>query len=384
MPEEKKEVVAANNVQLCNAQQLQVQLVAELEKGFAQMGTKFDDYGKDCVVNAIAGLLTTCKNQKIDFKSLDPTLLRLQLENVGLTKLNYNAIPAEIYFDLRKNTYKDKETYSIAIKPQGAGNEKLVREFGVNLKELCSAWLVREGDEFTLGSFNGIEQTPPTWIRKSLNKKIIYVVYPAKKQDGTVEYLIADRDSVKANLIAQIRQNALYKFKTKKTNQYGKEYEVVDDKKRDEFYAQLEKDFEGKTLDEVLALPDYADYINPTYTSGGSKEAMILRKMKNNALKNYPREFDKTQTAVKEAVVSMFEDVDETVMEQAKVVKDATVIVDAEIGEKVADENAPQDFDVDNEEPNGGSEELDSALPPEEEKTEPTGDKPNYSSLFGK
>lgn len=350
MAEEKKNNVATvGEVKLNNGTQLQVTLINELDKGLEEMGAKFTDYGKQCVINAIAGLVTTCKNQKISFNDLDPTLLRLQLQNVGLTELNFNAYPPEVFVDLRKNTVKDKEgnakeVYAITIKPQGAGNEKLVRKFGVNLKELKPCWLVREGDEFTLGSFDGINQTPPTWVRKSLSAKVIMVVYPVITTNG-VEYLMADRDSVKTNLIAQIRQNALYKFK-KDVEYNGRKYQKTDEEARDSFYANIEKDFEGKTLDEVLAMPEYADYINPTYTSGGSKESMIVRKMKNNALKNYPREYD-TNT-IKEAVVGMFEDSDDTVLEPAKAVrKDVADIVDAEIKEPVASDDAPQDFDVD-------------------------------------
>lgn len=385
MPE-KNDIATVGDVKLTSGQQFQVQLLAELEKSTQSMGTEFSDYGKKCVVNSIAGLVTVCKNNKISLAELDPVLLRLQLQNIGFTELNYASIPAEVFIDLRKTTIKDKdgnekETYTVAIKPQGAGNEKLVRKFGVNIKELLPAWLVREGDEFTLGSFDGIKQTPPTWVRKSLDKKVIMVVYPVIKTNGDVEYLMASRDSVKANLIAQIRQNSMNAFK-KDVTYNGKTYKKNDTEARDQFYAQVEKDFDGKSLDEILALPEYAEYINPTYTSGGSKEQMILRKMRNNALKNYPREYD--TSLIKDAVQNMFEDTDETVKEPAKVVKqDVVDAVEFEIAQTPATADAPKDFEVDD---NGvvitPTENQEPQVEETKEKEEQKNSSENYEEMF--
>lgn len=343
-----KKAVSTTPATVPSGSDYQVQLVSELEKATSELGAKFSDYGKTCVINAIAGLVTVCKANKIEIKNLDPVLLRLQLQNIGFTELNYASIPSELYIDLRKTKdSNNNEIYSVAIKPQGAGNEKLVRKFGVGIKKdgLLPAWLVREGDEFTLGSFDGIKQTPPTWVRKSLDKKIVMVVYPVIKTNGDVEYLMASRDSIIPNLIAQIRQNSMNAFIVEVESK-GYKYKKVDKDKRDAFYKEIEKDFEGKSLDDILAMEKYIDYINPTYTSGGSKEQMILRKMKNNALKNYPREYDTTLT--KESVENMFEDNDDTVKEVAPILKhDVIDSVEVEIAEPIANEDAPKDFNVD-------------------------------------
>ena len=58
-------------------------------------------YGKKCAINVIAGVIAFLKEQGKDVKDVNITLLRLSIQNVALTELNYAAIPAEIYFDLR-------------------------------------------------------------------------------------------------------------------------------------------------------------------------------------------------------------------------------------------------------------------------------------------
>lgn len=338
-----------STVKLNQMQQYQVDVVNEVEKGLQEVGQTFTDYGKQCVINAMAAIIINCKNNKIKPGDIDQTMLKIALTNVGLTELNFNAIPAEAFIDLRKagGRKDDKgeyhENYSIAIRPQGAGNEKLVRRFGVNVKDLKSPLLIREGDEYELPGFDGEKMTPFTWKPKSLDKKVIMVVYPLLKKDGTYEYLMATRDSIIPNLIAQIRQNNLYSEKFKKTNSKG--YEYIDTSLRDEFYEKLNKSFEGKTLDEILADPEWKDELSNTYTSGGSKEAMILRKMKNNALKYYPREYN--SAAVAEAVKDMFEDKDDSLNEKPKnfVDVDAVQKVEQQLDED-SKEDAIQDFDV--------------------------------------
>lgn len=308
---------------------LQDQLLSELDTAAKNMGQDFTEYGKKCVVNAIASLVIYTKQNNIQINEFDPTLVRLALQNIGYTELNIAAIPSECYFDIRK-TKDGKRT--LTIKPQGAGNEKLLRAYGVGVKEVKNAWLIREGDEFTYPSFNGLEMTPPKWTPKSFDKKIIMVVYPVIKLDNSVEYLIATREGIKPNIIAQVRQNSLY------------------DKDKDRIYAQIEEDAEKLTVDQLLAKPEWAKIINPTYTSGGSKEQMILRKMKNNALKNYPKEYRDAFMA--EAVKEMFEDNDDSIKVNKGEVIDAEVDpvekVEQEINEKPQVDAVP-DFKVDEE-----------------------------------
>lgn len=303
---------------------LQDQLLAELDKSAQDMGQDFSDYGRKCVVNAIASLVIYTKEKGIELTEFDATLVRLALQNIGYTELNIAAIPSECYFDIRK-TKDGKKT--LAIKPQGIGNEKLLRTYGVNVKEVRSPWKVREGDDFTYPSYDGLNVTPPKWTPKSFDKKIIMVVYPVIKNDNTVEYLIATREGVKPNIVAQIRQNTMY------------------EKNKDDIYARLEKDAENKTVDELLTIKEWVEYINPTYTSSGSREQMILRKMCNNALKNYPKDYK--DSYMKNAVENMFEDNDDSIKERKDYIEaDAVEKVEKEIAEQPSDEKV-NDFNAD-------------------------------------
>jgi len=47
----------------------------------------------------------------------------------------------------------------------------------------------------------------------------------------------------------------------------------------------------NKTLDEILDDTTLAPWISVAWREPQSKEAMIVRKMRNNAVKNYPKEF---------------------------------------------------------------------------------------------
>lgn len=309
-------------------QQFQIDIVEGIAKTLKNSQCELTPYGKKCAVNCIAGIISFLKQNGKSLKDdIDLDLLKLSVQNIALTELNYASLPPEIYFDLRGK--------NLTVKPQGAGNEKLVRTYGVGVKELSSPWLVREGDEFTLPSYDGDKINPPKWVQKSLNGKVVAVVYRVLKTNGETEWLISGREEVCTNLIAQIRQNSLYAFQKKDVDGkpiYNKftHRPLVDEEKRDAFYESLE----GRTLDDLLADKSLRDYINPTYTSGGSREAMIVRKMKNNALKNYPREYN--NALQKDAVQNMFEENDESILEKPIQEVDITPI----------EEDAPLDFDI--------------------------------------
>ena len=102
---------------------------------------------------------------------------------------------------------------------------------------------------------------------------------------------------------------------------------------------------------------------------------MILRKMKNNALKNYPKEYD--NAAQRDAVENMWEDKDDSLNDKPSVAKDVVTKVEKEINEETK-EGAIQDFTVDedgvvaNEKP---SEEKKEEAPKEEVKSQTSEEK---------
>lgn len=322
MPETKNSVTT-----LSGGLALQDKLLSELDVAAKNMGQDFTDYGKKCVVNAIASIVIHCKSEGSDLTQFDSNLLRLALQNIGYTELNIAAIPSECYLDIRKG--KDGKKM-IAIKPQGAGNEKLLRTYGVGIKEVRNPWLIREGDDFAFPAYDGLNVIPPKWTPKSFDKKVIMVVYPVIKVDGSVEYLIATRESVKPNIVAHIRQNALYS------------------PNKDTIYEELNKIADSVSVDDLLANEKFRKFINPTYLSAGSKEAMLLRKMKNNATKNYPKEYRDAYMA--DAVKNMFEDVDESLNEKPTDVVDAHVDPVEKVEEDIAAKPQGEpisDFDAD-------------------------------------
>lgn len=314
-----------NEIALTKIQQYQVKVIQEITETLKKSDCEVSPYGQKCMTNAIAGVVSYLKSNGKSFEDINLDLFKINIQNIGLLELNYASIPAELYVDVHGDV--------LTLKPQGAGNEKLTRKYGVNVADLSQPWLVREGDEFTLPSFDGEKVNPPKWVMKSLDKKVIAVVYMLTKTDGTKEWLIAGREEVASNLIAQIRQNALYKFYKKDENGkdvYDKKNKrVIDTDAREEFYDSLN----DRTLEDLLNDKSLREYISPSYLSGGSKEQMIIRKMKNNALKNYPREYD--NAFVRDAVVDMFEEKDSTIIEKPE------EVVDVEVKE-----SAPKDFKV--------------------------------------
>jgi len=167
-----------------------------------------------------------------------------------------------------------------------------LREFGVDVERVYSPWFVRENDEFTLPSFNGLELTPPTWKPKDYHSKIIKVVYPILKKGDVVEYHISEREEVVHNLQAHI------------TNNLSKNKSVTDERKN-----ELNSLAASKTLGEILSCDELLPYISPAWKNAGSSEAMILRKMRNNAIKKISKEFKNAYQAA--AYESTFEDYDQ-------------------------------------------------------------------------
>ena len=89
--------VTKTNTSISPMQKFQVDLANQVEKGLTEVGQSFTEYGKRCVVNAIAAVILQAKAQNVDLKDVDQTTLKIALTNVGLTELNFNAIPAETF-----------------------------------------------------------------------------------------------------------------------------------------------------------------------------------------------------------------------------------------------------------------------------------------------
>ena len=184
---------------------------------------------------------------------------------------------------------------------EGDGNDAILRQFGVGVKKVHTVWLVKEGDLFVYPKHKGMEMTPPEWEEKGQSQKVIRIVYPVEMVDGHVEYLISERESVKTNLFAHVRNNLMnetFGIVTGTKKQGNKEvprtrYDATPDEKKqidakkEEIYSALRN---CETLEDMLSCEIAKPFISAAWLD--TPEAMVVRKMRNNAIKKYPKDFN--------------------------------------------------------------------------------------------
>ena len=260
-------------------------------KDFELCGVPYDDYSKQCAMSAMTSIYQLVKDSdKIkDLNGLDTSNLREVVGQCASLKLNANAVPRECYFQLR--TKKSGENYVQVVEMgiEGDGNDALLRNFGVDVKKVYPVWLVKEGDEFTYPKHRGVEVTPPEWEEKGLSQKVIRVVYPVEMNDGKIEYMIAERESVKGNLFAHVRNNLMNETFGICQNRYKASAEQLSKikSKKEEIFDALRK---CATVDEMLECEVAKPYISAAWLD--TPESMIVRKMRNNAIKKYRKDFN--------------------------------------------------------------------------------------------
>lgn len=263
------------------------EFVGLMRKDFMEVGVPFDDYSKQCVVAAMSSIYQLVQSNKVEMKSLNNSTLRNVLGQVSSLKLNANAIPRECYFSLRKRQNSQgvwEQVVELGI--EGDGNDALLRQFGNNVKAVHPVWLVKEGDEFTYPKRKGLEVEPPSWEEKGLSQKVLRVVYPVELMDGNVEYLISERDSVKVNLIAHIRNNMMnetFGICKDRYNATAEQKQQIKERKN-EILDIVRK---CETLEDILNCEVAKAYISAAWLD--TPEAMFVRKMRNNAIKKFPK-----------------------------------------------------------------------------------------------
>lgn len=286
MSEEKKEVAQKQDFNTALSVYTN-RFVGLLKTDFQEAGIEFDDYSKQCVVAAMSSIYQLVQSNKADMNQLNNSTLRNVLGQVSSLRLNANAMPRECYFTLRKRQNANGQWEQVVeLGIEGDGNDALLRQFGNEVDKVYPVWLVKEGDEFTYPKRKGIEVEPPTWNEKGLSQKVIRVVYPVKLKDGTIEYLIAERESVKTNLIAHIRNNMMnetfgickdrYKATTEQKQQIKE--------KKAEIMEEVRK---CETLEDMLNCEVARPYISAAWLD--TPEQMFVRKMRNNAIKKFPK-----------------------------------------------------------------------------------------------
>lgn len=258
-----------------------------VSRDFEQCGVSYDEYAKQCAMNAMSSIFQLVQNtDNTDMNNLNTSNLREVVAQCASLKLNANAVPREVYFQLRSKQINGQWCKMVEMGIEGDGNDALLRQFGNNVDAVYPVWLVKEGDDFTYPRRRGIEVEPAEWTQKGLSDKTVRVVYPVKLKDGTVDYLIAEREPVRTNLIAHIRNNLLNETFGICENRYKatpKQKEQIKAKKEEILSAVRE----CETLEDILKCEVAKPYISAAWLD--TPEAMIVRKMRNNAIKKFPK-----------------------------------------------------------------------------------------------
>lgn len=270
-----------------------------VSRDFELCGVQYDEYSKQCAMNAMSAIFQLVQNtDKADMKSLNTSNLREVVAQCASLKLNASSMPREVYFQLRSKQINGQWIKLVEIGIEGDGNDALLRNFGVNVDAVYPSWLVKEGDDFIYPKYKGLEITPPEWNPKGLSEKTVRVVTPIKLKDGTIEYRIAEREAVKNNLLAHISNNMTnetFGFVAGK-NSKGKDrtrYDATAEEKakisakKEEILSAVRK---CETLEDILNSEVARPFISSAWLN--TPEAMIVRKMRNNAIKKFPKDLN--------------------------------------------------------------------------------------------
>lgn len=300
-------------------------------RDYQECGVEFSEYSKKCAMSAVEKIYALVKTSGKEMSNLDTSNLRSIVEQCASLKLNANAYPRECYFQLRNVKIGDKWVQQVEMGVEGAGNDSILTNFGKDVDTVYPYWVVKEGDVFIPPKHKGIEITPPEWEEKGEpNAKAVKVVYPVKLTDGTVQYLIADRESVKVNLFAHIRNNLMnetFGFAESRYKATDAQKKKIEEAKKPIYFA-LRK---CKTVDDMLACEEAQPYMSGAWLD--TAESMIIRKMCNNAIKKFPKNYDSMASKA-------FVEMDETYQEQQEeVVAEANSVEFIEADEVV--ENDP-------------------------------------------
>lgn len=318
-------------------------ILSQMQKNNIEMSP----YAKTCVLHAISAINSALDKAGISWNSaeLDKSTVSDILIKVACFQLNAAASPREVYFQTRNVKGADanwKKQIEMGI--EGDGNDALLARFGRDVVEVGQFWKVREKDDFTYPTFNGLDMDPPKWTPKG-GGKIVRVVYPIIKssKDGKrhVEFYISEREDVIKNLIAHINSNMMnetFGFAESKRKATNDQKIKIEARKR-----ELLKRANDLGLDAALDDPELQPWISPAWTEFHSRESMIERKMRNNAIKKIPKDFGNG------ALETMFEEAtDDVYRSTAREIRDNAnrdvidVQVDKNTGEVVNPEALPE------------------------------------------
>ena len=259
----------------------------------------FSEDEKQRILNSLRTIEPMLISKGRDWTYFNTPMLRNNiinvLQQVAFLRLNPSAIPKECYFKWRNTKVGEKYIEFIEFGIEGMGNDTLLRNVGVGVDQVKS-YIVYEGDEFSGVIYDGFEEKLPIFKPKQrkvgeARGKAKYAVYLIKKKDGRVETAIAEREDVKQSLLAHIREsNRRYK-EIEDVIAYLADYTLdnILDFKVDKKEYTLTNTW-GKTSGAKVKV-ELKDLIGPAWSSPISREKMIERKIRNHAIRPYPKDF---------------------------------------------------------------------------------------------
>ena len=267
----------------------------------------FSKYQETIVVNTVRKIYES----GYDIQKYDPNNVADVLYQTAFLRLNPSATPRHCYC-IERQIYKDGQRVGskLEMNIEGEGNDEILRNFGVGIKKDANGqavgvhkpWIIREGDLYEEGYYEGIKYVPPKWRQKTATVghkkgKIIRVVYPIERTDGSVEFWGADREDLQPILLKHIEQNLSTFGKNSFSRSHKEKFnELMTNLKEMTFDEVLEK--YGKTEIKYKAYnKEYTTRIIQDSYSGSTGEAMILRKLRNVAIRTFPKNFDQTEVA---------------------------------------------------------------------------------------
>lgn len=303
-----------------------------VSRDFEQNGVQYDEYSKQCAMNAMGAIFQLVQNtDKVDMNNLNTSNLREVVAQCASLKLNANAMPREVFFQLRSKQVGGQWVKMVEMGVEGDGYDSMLRHFGDNIDTVYPVWLVKEGDDFTYPRRRGINVEPAEWTPKGLSDKTVRVVYPIKLKDGSVDYLIAEREPVRTNLIAHIKNNMLNETfgicadRYKATPKQKEEIKV----KKAEILSAIR---ECETLEDILNCEVAKPYISAAWLD--TPEAMVIRKMRNNAIKKFPKNLNSMASnsllQLDETYKASQEEIAQNENSQEFVVEDEAVVAESE------------------------------------------------------
>ena len=306
-----------------------------IARDYEACGVQFDDYSKKCALEAMTSIYTLVKNDdKVNMGNLDTSNLRGIVEHCASLKLNASAYPRECYFQLRSVKVGNEWQKVVEMGIEGAGYDSLLANYGKDVEQVYPYWVIKEGDTYIPPKHKGLEVTPPEWEENGLSDKAIRVVYPVKLKDGSVTYLSADRNSVKVNLLAHVKQNMMNVTFGICADRYK-----ATEKQKEEIKAKKEEILNAlracTTVDDMLACEIARPFISGAWLD--TPESMIQRKMCNNATRKFPKNYD---PMARQAQIEM----DEVYQESQEEIANNANTVDFEEVVEPQDEQAVPDF----------------------------------------